>query len=155
MALSKAWASDLKRSFLSRLNLTVPMGLASAVGWAYPVEHMQRLGGAHDQSEADLLESAEDHQHAGLFQGQGDGLSAALDDVADLIAALPKAQVRGDTDVSIETITCDSRQVVPGSLFVAYRGVALDGHDFIPGAVSNGAVAVVAERSFSRMRRSI
>jgi UDP-N-acetylmuramoyl-L-alanyl-D-glutamate--2,6-diaminopimelate ligase len=66
--------------------------------------------------------------------------------LADLIAALPSARVRGDTGVAIAAITCDSRQVGPGSLFVAYHGVAVDGHDYISKAVSNGAVAVVSER---------
>jgi UDP-N-acetylmuramoyl-L-alanyl-D-glutamate--2,6-diaminopimelate ligase len=66
--------------------------------------------------------------------------------LAELIAALPRAQVRGDADVSVLGITCDSRQVMPGSLFVAYRGVEADGHDFVPQAIACGAVAVVAER---------
>jgi UDP-N-acetylmuramoyl-L-alanyl-D-glutamate--2,6-diaminopimelate ligase len=48
--------------------------------------------------------------------------------------------------VAIEAITCDSRRVVPGSLFVAYRGVEVDGHAFVPQAVARGAVAVVAEK---------
>jgi UDP-N-acetylmuramoyl-L-alanyl-D-glutamate--2,6-diaminopimelate ligase len=46
----------------------------------------------------------------------------------------------------VEAITCDSRQVTPGGLFVAYRGVARDGHDFVPQALTNGAVAIVAEK---------
>ncbi|HSR30511.1 MAG TPA: UDP-N-acetylmuramoyl-L-alanyl-D-glutamate--2,6-diaminopimelate ligase [Anaerolineae bacterium] len=66
--------------------------------------------------------------------------------LADLIAALPRAQVRGDTELAVEAITCDSRQVRPGSLFVAYRGVTVDGHVYIPQAVSKGALAVVAEK---------
>jgi UDP-N-acetylmuramoyl-L-alanyl-D-glutamate--2,6-diaminopimelate ligase len=64
----------------------------------------------------------------------------------DLIGALPQARVRGHAAVSVAAITCDSRRVTEGSLFVAYRGVAVDGHDFIPRAVENGAVAVVAEK---------
>ncbi len=63
-----------------------------------------------------------------------------------LIEALPSARVLGDADRLITAITSDSRQVVPGSLFVAYRGVAADGHRFIPQALAAGAVAVVAER---------
>jgi UDP-N-acetylmuramoyl-L-alanyl-D-glutamate--2,6-diaminopimelate ligase len=63
----------------------------------------------------------------------------------DLVAALPHAEVRGDPSVLVEAITCDSRQVIPGSLFVAYRGVTLDGHEFIPQALAKGAVAIVAE----------
>ena len=65
----------------------------------------------------------------------------------DLLAALPRAQVSGGpTAVAVTAITCDSRQVAPGSLFVAYRGVATDGHDYIAQAVERGAVAIVAER---------
>jgi UDP-N-acetylmuramoyl-L-alanyl-D-glutamate--2,6-diaminopimelate ligase len=66
--------------------------------------------------------------------------------LADLVEVLPQAEVRGDATVAIESITCDSRRVTAGSLFVAYRGVALDGHDFVPQALESGAVAVVAEQ---------
>ncbi len=66
--------------------------------------------------------------------------------LADLIVALPQAEVQGDTELMVEAIACDSRQVEPGSLFVAYRGVAVDGHDFVGQAVAKGAVAVAAEK---------
>ena len=45
--------------------------------------------------------------------------------------------------ISIETITADSRQVKPGSLFVAVKGATVDGHRFIPDVIARGAVAVV------------
>jgi UDP-N-acetylmuramoyl-L-alanyl-D-glutamate--2,6-diaminopimelate ligase len=67
--------------------------------------------------------------------------------LADLVTALPHASVQGGTDVPIKAITHDSRQVEPGYLFVAYRGVATDGYDHLPQALDNGAVAVVAERA--------
>ena len=66
--------------------------------------------------------------------------------LSELISALPHSQVRGAPDVPITAIACDSRRAIPGSLFVAYRGVAVDGHDFVPRALENGAVAIVAER---------
>ncbi len=71
--------------------------------------------------------------------------------LADLVAALPhRAQLHGAPadlrEIPIEAISCDSRQVSAGSLFVAYRGVSVDGHDFAHQAVANGAVAIVAER---------
>ena len=66
---------------------------------------------------------------------------------AELVATLPGASVRGDAGGQIELITADSRQAVPGSLFVAYPGVAADGHRFIRQAVARGAVAVVAEHT--------
>ncbi len=43
-------------------------------------------------------------------------------------------------------ICCDSRQVRADDVFVAVRGVTVDGHDFIDQAVSKGAAVVVADR---------
>jgi UDP-N-acetylmuramoyl-L-alanyl-D-glutamate--2,6-diaminopimelate ligase len=42
-------------------------------------------------------------------------------------------------------IAYDSRQVKPGAIFVALRGVHADGARFAPQAIAHGAVAVVAE----------
>ena len=49
--------------------------------------------------------------------------------------------------VAIQAIRFDSRQVQPGDLFVAVRGVHADGHQFIDAALANGAVAIVTENS--------
>ncbi|GFE96333.1 MULTISPECIES: UDP-N-acetylmuramoyl-L-alanyl-D-glutamate--2,6-diaminopimelate ligase [unclassified Gluconobacter] len=48
-------------------------------------------------------------------------------------------------DPEICAVTADSRQVRPGTLFFALRGAKQDGAAFIPQAVANGAVAVVAD----------
>lgn len=50
------------------------------------------------------------------------------------------------SDAELAGITADSRKVQPGWVFVAEKGVAVDGHDFIGKAVENGAAAVVCER---------
>jgi len=47
----------------------------------------------------------------------------------------------------VRDIAHDSRKVKPGSLFVAVRGFHSDGHRFIPQALRQGAVAVVAEET--------
>ncbi|GHV09777.1 UDP-N-acetylmuramoyl-L-alanyl-D-glutamate--2,6-diaminopimelate ligase [Clostridia bacterium] len=41
-------------------------------------------------------------------------------------------------------ITADSRKVKPGDIFVAVKGLTVDGHDFIEQAKSNGAVDVIS-----------
>ncbi|MCK6629533.1 MAG: UDP-N-acetylmuramoyl-L-alanyl-D-glutamate--2,6-diaminopimelate ligase [Anaerolineae bacterium] len=67
--------------------------------------------------------------------------------LSKLLAALPAyelTQSRND-DPDITRITADSRQVEPGTLFVAYRGVNLDSHRFIPDAIARGAAAIVSE----------
>jgi UDP-N-acetylmuramoyl-L-alanyl-D-glutamate--2,6-diaminopimelate ligase len=43
-------------------------------------------------------------------------------------------------------IALDSRQIVPGSVFVAVPGEHVDGHDFVAAAARNGAVAAIVER---------
>lgn len=43
-------------------------------------------------------------------------------------------------------VIIDSREVVPGALFVAFAGERVDGHDFAGQAVRDGAAAVLASR---------
>ena len=42
-------------------------------------------------------------------------------------------------------ITDDSRRVIPGGLFVAVRGTARDGHDYLEAAAKAGATAAIVE----------
>lgn len=59
---------------------------------------------------------------------------------------VPGAKLTGDPGVLIKDIVQDSREVTPGSLFVAVEGLHVDGHKFIPGAIEAGAVAVLTTR---------
>ena len=52
----------------------------------------------------------------------------------------------GAADRDVRAIAYDSRKVKEGSLFVAIPGFHRDGTDFVPDAVRNGAIAVVAGR---------
>lgn len=63
----------------------------------------------------------------------------------DLISALEKPSLLGEAQVEIQNIQSDSRKVTDGTLFVAVRGTAVDGHDFIGNAIEKGAVAIVCE----------
>ena len=51
----------------------------------------------------------------------------------------------GDSAAEIDSICCDSRKVTRGSLFVAVKGFAADGHEYISRAIGKGARAVVYE----------
>ena len=53
--------------------------------------------------------------------------------------------VAGATDIDIAGIAIDSRSIQPGHLFIALKGVAVDGHQFISKAIQSGASAVVCE----------
>lgn len=66
-------------------------------------------------------------------------LAQLLQDVPGILA------LTGPTELPINRVVSDSRQVTPGALFVAYRGIGTDAHRYIPDALSRGAVAVVGE----------
>ncbi len=51
--------------------------------------------------------------------------------------------------LACEGTTSDSRAVVPGSVFVALRGMTVDGAQFIEAAVAAGAIAIVSEQARS------
>ncbi len=63
--------------------------------------------------------------------------------LTNLIHAYEAARITGDSDVAITGITSDSRNVGAGHVFVAVKGVHLNGEDYIAGAVEKGAVAIV------------
>ena len=42
-------------------------------------------------------------------------------------------------------VTADSRKVIPGALFVAVKGFASDGHDYIASAMEKGATEIICE----------
>ncbi len=62
-----------------------------------------------------------------------------------LLAAVPWRFDAPTANPTITRITDDSRKVEPGTLFVAVRGIRVDGHRFIPQALERGAVAIVGE----------
>lgn len=49
-------------------------------------------------------------------------------------------------DIEIEHIVSDSRRVTKGDLYIAIRGLHVDGHDKIEEAIGKGAAVIVAER---------
>lgn len=51
-----------------------------------------------------------------------------------------------DGEKEITAITCDSRRVETGCLFVCIEGTAIDGHRFAAQAQANGAAAVIVQK---------
>jgi len=64
----------------------------------------------------------------------------------DLIEILEKKNASGPELKEISSVSYDSREVVPNSIFVAIPGTKYDGAEFIDSAIKRGAAAVVAER---------
>ena len=62
-----------------------------------------------------------------------------------LLATLEDVQVFNFADRNIEAVTVDSRKATTGSIFVAVKGAAADGHDYIEDAIERGAQVIVAQ----------
>lgn len=64
-----------------------------------------------------------------------------------LLVGIENFKAKGDMDLEIKKIECNSKKVVPNSLFVAIKGYDFDGHEYIEEAVQNGATAVMLDMS--------
>ena len=65
--------------------------------------------------------------------------------LSDILYKVSTTALAGNTNVDISDVQIDSRKVQKGSLFVAVKGVAVDGHQYINKAIEQGAAAVVCE----------
>lgn len=63
----------------------------------------------------------------------------------DILFKVNIRSVQGRTSIEITDLQIDSRKVKPGAAFIAVKGVAADGHQFIDTAVSQGASAIICE----------
>lgn len=64
-----------------------------------------------------------------------------------IIENIGVVSVSGPRDIDISSVCCDSRKVGKGSLFIAVRGFASDGHQYIAQAIASGAEAIIYEDS--------
>ncbi|HTK25335.1 MAG TPA: Mur ligase domain-containing protein, partial [Pyrinomonadaceae bacterium] len=55
------------------------------------------------------------------------------------------AEFTGDGNLTVTDVTHDSRQAHEGTLFVAIRGLTMDGHRFIDDVMRRGAAGVISE----------
>jgi UDP-N-acetylmuramoyl-tripeptide--D-alanyl-D-alanine ligase len=69
----------------------------------------------------------------------------ALAQLIDVLSATPlhvSAQLRSQMAVGLNT---DTREIQPGSLFLALRGESFDGHHFVEQAITAGAIAAIVD----------
>ncbi|MFN3488359.1 MAG: UDP-N-acetylmuramoyl-L-alanyl-D-glutamate--2,6-diaminopimelate ligase [Emticicia sp.] len=65
--------------------------------------------------------------------------------LSEILYKISLQAVSGKTDIEINKIVFDSRQVEKNSLFVAIGGTQVDGHKFIDKAIELGASAILCE----------
>ena len=63
----------------------------------------------------------------------------------ELLQAVKSQEIKGNAEIEITGVHCDSRKIEPGFLFVAVPGTQSDGHSYIGKAIENGATAIVCQ----------
>lgn len=63
----------------------------------------------------------------------------------DILAQVDVKQLKGSPEVEVGHLTIDSRKASEGVAFIAMRGTAVDGHQFIAKAVEQGTSVIVCE----------
>lgn len=82
-------------------------------------------------------------------------MTEASQNLHALLKAITPVEIAGPQNTDISLLTADSRLAAPGTMFVAVRGVNVDGHRFIPAAVAAGASAIVCEEFPGEMPRNV
>lgn len=72
-------------------------------------------------------------------------IALSLAEIAEIVGGQPHDIPDGTVQVT-GPVVIDSREVKPGSLFAAFAGERVDGHDYAARAVEAGAAAVLAAR---------
>lgn len=78
-----------------------------------------------------------------------------MKNVRDILYRSSVKEVLGTTDVEISAIQFDSRKIEDNDLFVAIKGTASDGHEYIDQAIENGATTIVCEHKPEMIRVGI
>lgn len=69
----------------------------------------------------------------------------------DILYKVRIRSVHGNLAVPVNALHIDSRKVNSGDLFIAIKGVAADGHQFIKSVIEKGAIAIVCENMPSEL----
>lgn len=65
--------------------------------------------------------------------------------LAQLLLRVDHRILTGSVDRPVQTLTQDSRKAGPGAVFVALRGLRVDGHDYVPKLAPGTVAAIVSE----------
>ncbi|QXP68717.1 MULTISPECIES: UDP-N-acetylmuramoyl-L-alanyl-D-glutamate--2,6-diaminopimelate ligase [unclassified Polaribacter] len=68
-----------------------------------------------------------------------------MKNLKDILYQVAIDQVFGSTDIEVNAVVFDSRKIEKNDVFIAQKGVSVDGHLYIEKAISLGAVAIICE----------
>lgn len=66
-------------------------------------------------------------------------------ELSRLLKGIENYKVKGDLELNIDSVECNSKKVKPNSLFIAIKGYDFDGHEYVNEAIENGATAIMLD----------
>lgn len=81
----------------------------------------------------------------GLIEKKRQGKDESVMKLKELLSGMENFKIKGDLELEIHSVENNSKEVKPGSLFIAIKGFDFDGHQFVEEAIENGAVAVMLD----------
>lgn len=75
--------------------------------------------------------------------------------LSEILEGVKIKNIHGNIDNSVSSISLDSRNISPNSLFVAISGNVLDGHSFIDEVIKNGAKTIVYEKDLNDYKQGV
>jgi UDP-N-acetylmuramoyl-L-alanyl-D-glutamate--2,6-diaminopimelate ligase len=73
----------------------------------------------------------------------------------DILYKVAITSVQGNMGITVNSLQIDSRKVTAGCCFIALKGAAADGHQFINKAIESGAVVIVCETLPQKLQEGI
>lgn len=73
----------------------------------------------------------------------------------DILYKVSLRSVQGNMQVNVKDLQIDSRKVGKGSVFIAIKGVHVDGHQFIETAIEKGATAIICEQFPAHLKDNV
>ncbi|MDR1883146.1 MAG: UDP-N-acetylmuramoyl-L-alanyl-D-glutamate--2,6-diaminopimelate ligase [Prevotella sp.] len=73
----------------------------------------------------------------------------------DLLKDTDVVEIEGDGNMEVSGIRTDSRKAIAGSVFIALKGVQVDGHQYIDNAIRLGAEAIIHEDRIDTPQKGI
>ncbi len=78
-----------------------------------------------------------------------------LSDISDFLEKSARIHPSIHKNALTKNVCTNSREASSGDIFVALRGESFDGHDFVPQAVDQGAIAVVVDQLMPSLPQTI
>lgn len=73
----------------------------------------------------------------------------------DLLNGIEVVEIKGDENITVTNISTDSRKASEGGMFIALKGIQVDGHQYISSAIDLGAKVIVHEDNIEVQKTGI